>query len=387
MENCKLKGDVYDLKSRMNSVENKSLENNLIYHRIPDSENEFLNHLVNKLQRNFADTIDIYDDDLRLQKAREIHIARCKRLGSYQENRCRPVRVEFVYKWDANELYENRFYLGKGVYINREYNEETETARKLLRPILKASKQYIEYKNSSRLDGDKLVINGRRYGKQNLHHLPDKLKPMKVSTKEDSNTIGFFGELCPFSNFYEAEFIWNGHIYHSSEQYIQHQKAKFCGDAAAVNEILSCKTALQSKRASRNIDNYRLDDWIKFAETECIKGLTAKFDQNPNLRKLLINTGDKKLIECSWDGVWGTGCPLNRTDCLNPDNWESEGLLGKLLMAVRERLKGPTLMQSMQSLQNAAPPALTPRNPCPKITEGIPMTVDADNQPHPDNNG
>ena len=64
MENCKLKsevyklkGDVYELKERMNSVENKSLENNLIFHGIPDSENEFLNHLVNKLQRNFADTL------------------------------------------------------------------------------------------------------------------------------------------------------------------------------------------------------------------------------------------------------------------------------------------------------------------------------------------
>ena len=217
MENCKLKseifkfkGDVYDLKDRMNSVENKSLESNLIFHGISDNENEFLNHLVNKLQRNFADTIDIYDDDIRLQRARDIQIARCKRIGPYQENRCRPVRVEFVYKWDADELYENHFYLGKGVYINREYNEETESARKLLRPILKASKQYSEYKNTSRLDGDKLVINGRRYGKNNLQQLPDKLKPMKVSTKEDSNTIGFFGELCPFSNFYELNSFGTG---------------------------------------------------------------------------------------------------------------------------------------------------------------------------------
>ena len=240
----------------MNSVENKSLENNLIFHGIPDCENEYLNQLMDKLQRNFADTIDIYDDDIRLQRVRDIHIARCKSLGPYQENRCRPIRVEFVYKWDADELYENRFYLGRGVYINREYNEETEAARKLLQPILKATKQYSEYKNSSQLDGDKLVINGKRYGKNNLHQLPDKLKPMKISTKENVDTIGFFGELCPFSNFYSAEFIWNEQIYHCSEQYIQHQKAKYCGDIVAANDIMSCKTALQCKHASRNIENY-----------------------------------------------------------------------------------------------------------------------------------
>ena len=159
MENCKLKsqvfnltGEVQDLKGRMNTVENKALENNLIFH---NNENEYLNQLVDKLQRNFADKIDIYDDEARLQRARAIQIARCKRLGSYQENRPRPIRVEFVYKWDADELFENRFYLSKGIYINREFNEETENARKLPRPILKATKQYSEYRNNSRLDGDK----------------------------------------------------------------------------------------------------------------------------------------------------------------------------------------------------------------------------------------
>ena len=53
MENCrlksevfKLKGDIHNLKDQKNSVENKSLENNLIFHGIPDCENEYLNQLV-----------------------------------------------------------------------------------------------------------------------------------------------------------------------------------------------------------------------------------------------------------------------------------------------------------------------------------------------------
>ena len=360
VENCKLKsevfklkGDVHDLKDRINSVENKSLENNLIFHGIPDSENEYLNQLVDKLQRNFADTIDIYDDAARIQRARGIHIARCKRLGQYQDNRCRPIRVEFVYKWDADELYENRFYLSRGIYINREYNEQTENARKLLRPILKATKQYSEYKTGSRLDGDKLVINGRRYGKNNLHQLPDKLKPMKVATKENSDTIGFFGELCPFSYFYSTEFMWNGHIYHSSEQYIQHQKAIHCRDTTAANDIMSCKTALQCKRASKNIENYNSNEWTRYAETECIKGLLAKFDQNPKLKTILLNRGTKTLVECSWDKIWGTGYPLSHLDCLDAEKWESTGLLGTLLMAVREKLKATDAEHSLLPLPSS----------------------------------
>ena len=338
MENCKLKsevfnlrGQVYDLKDRINAVENRALENNLIFHGIPDSENEYLNQLVDRLQHNFADTIDIHDDELQLQRARAIQILSCKRLGPYQENRTRPIRVEFMYKWDAHELFENRFYLGRVVYINQEYNAETERKRKLLWPILKATKQYNEYKGKSKLEEDKLVINGRRYGRSNLHQLLDKLKPLIVSMKENPDTVGFFGELCPFSSFYESEFMWDGHIYHSSEQYIQHQKAKFWGDTAAVNEILSAKTALQCKQAARHIENYNHDEWIRHAKTKCLKGLTAKFNQNPKIKLMLLNTHNKTLVEYSWDNVWGTGCPLDKPGCLNPENWEEPGLLGEFI--------------------------------------------------------
>ena len=325
--------------------------------------------LIDKLQRNFADTIDIYDNEIRLQRVRGIQIARYKRLGSYQENRSRPIRVEFVYKWDADELFENHFYLSRGIYINGEYNEETENARKLLRPILKATKQYSEYKNNSRLDGDNLVINGRCYGKNNLHQLPEKLKPLKVSTKENPDTLGFFGELCLFSNFYRSEFIWNWHIYHSSEQYIQHQKAKYCRDTAAANDIMSCKTALQCKCIARNIENYNPDNWISYAETECIKGLLAKFDQNPKLRTILFNTNNKTLVECSWDTVWGTGCPLTRPGCLNPENWESPGLLGTLLMAVRAKLKPSDPVLGRVSVAPSSIELACSPNPTPATTQ------------------
>ena len=208
------------------------------------------------------------------------------------------------------------------------------------------------------------MINGRRYGRSNLHQLPDKLKPLKVSTKENPDTVGFFGELCPFSNFYESEFMWNGHIYHSSEQYIKHQKAKFCGDTAAVNEILASKTALQCKQAARNIDNYNHEQWI-YAETECLKVLLANFNQNPKIQSILLNTQNKTLVKCSWDSVWGTSCPLDKPHCLNPENWEGSGLLGALLMKVHDKLKqtdqpNPLLSTIPSTTSTDPPPADIP---------------------------
>ena len=167
------------------------------------------------------------------------------------------------------------------------------------------------------------------------------------------------------ATFIVQNFIWNGQIYHCSEQYIQHQKAKYCGDTATANDIMSCKTALQCKRASRNIENYNSDDWIKHAESECIKGLLAKFDQNPKLKTILLNTKDKTIVKCSWDRVWGTGCPLSRLDCLDTKNWESPGLLGKLLMTVHEKLRLPIAEQHTMPKLPAAPSASCSENPTP----------------------
>ena len=40
---------------------------------------------------------------------------------------------------------------------------------------------------------------------------------MKVATKTTEDSIGFFGELCPLSNFHRSPFLYNEVNYHSSE--------------------------------------------------------------------------------------------------------------------------------------------------------------------------
>ena len=124
-----------------------------------------------------------------------------------------------------------------------------------------------------------------------------------------------------------------------------------------------------------NIENYNSDEWIKHAESECIKGLLAKFDQNPKLKTILLNTKDKILVECSLDRVWGTGCPLSQPDCLDTENWESPGLLGKLLMTVREKLK-PLIAE--QHTMPIPPPTTT--DPCSENPTLPPAPMDTNHQ-------
>ena len=73
-----------------------------------------------------------------------------------------------------------------------------------------------EFRYKSRMESDKLVIDGKRYGVNDLSQLPQKLSPFEVTTKSNEDTLGFFCELCPFSNFYPAKFTYDGTHYGSS---------------------------------------------------------------------------------------------------------------------------------------------------------------------------
>ena len=162
------------------------------------------------------------------------------------------------------------------------------------------------------MEFDKLVIDGKRYGTDDLDKLPQEISPIKVSTKSDDKVVSFFGELCPFSNFYQANFTYKGQTYHSSEQFIQHTKSQYCNDQETAYRILNTQSALACKQLGYLVKNFNQQNWVDSIETLCKDGIRAKFEQNPPLLRALLNTGDKIIVESSKDDVWGTGIPLFR---------------------------------------------------------------------------
>ena len=199
------------------------------------------------------------------------------------------------------------------------------------------------------MEGSKLVIDGKRYGVNDLDKLPQKLSPLEVTTKSNEHTTGFFGELCPFSNFYPSKFTHNGIKYHSGEQLIQYQKALHCGDTTTADCILASNTAIACKQLSYTIQNYDHQSWIEVAHNKCLDGLKAKFAQNPHILRTLLSTGDKLLVESSKDNIWGTGIPLSRWDCLQQKHWNGNGLLGELLMEICDSCKETASMEVQHS--------------------------------------
>ena len=86
------------------------------------------------------------------------------------------MKVKFSDKKDVDNLFKNRKKLPRGIYIDKEYSKATEKERRLLRPVIKATRRIDKYKGACHLDGPQLVIEGKRYHRQNIHTLPDEWK-------------------------------------------------------------------------------------------------------------------------------------------------------------------------------------------------------------------
>lgn len=166
----------------------------------------------------------------------------------------------------------------------------------------------------------------------NIPRPPGK-KPAPTNKCSKPDTICFYDKDKSFyqlSNFYPSPFFINGTRYPTVEHYYQSQK--FAGiDKEKENDIIQSKSALDAFIKGRQgipRSNWALDR-VKVMET----ALIHKFEQNPALRKVLLSTGNKILVERSpYDSFWGDGPYGNGLN-----------MLGKLLMKVRKYFRDQSL--------------------------------------------
>ena len=351
----KLEKEQKNIKERLDKMENMQLDNNLILHGIPEPTAwEYPETRYAKVIENLASTMNGQTEAEQRDMARNLSIQKTKPMGKFTMEKSRPISITFRKYEDVEYLLTYKRYLPRGIYLDKEYCEEIEKRRKLLRPIMRCAKKHDNFKKKCRMDGDTLVIRGKQYTVNNLHQLPAEINGFEATTKKDNGVTCFFGELNPMSNFHPTKIHHDGHIYHSSEQLIQHKKSQLFGDAIAEAQILATSTAIESKMEGRNIRNYDQQQWESSAKALCYEGIKAKFTQNPWLSNLLLSTNDETLAEATFDKVWGTGVPLHRRDCTDRTQWHGIGIMGEILMAVRKDLKpAPTATTAEQPMDSA----------------------------------
>ena len=133
----------------------------------------------------------------------------------------------------------------------------------------------------------------------------------------------FDGEYQFLSNFYESEVSYKGLKYQNSES--AYQAHKFLDNH---EDFTNLKPMKAKNKARKKEDNIR-EDWDKVKEGIMLDIVRAKFTQNEELKRLLINTGDAYLVEGNyWGDVYWGMC-----------DGEGDNKLGKILMRVREELR------------------------------------------------
>lgn len=154
----------------------------------------------------------------------------------------------------------------------------------------------------------------------------------------ENDTGVYFKSSYP-SQWYISSFTIDDIVYNCCEQYMMSQKARYFNDMETNDLIMKATEPKEHKTLGRQVKNFDEIEWNIVADEIVFKANLAKFSQNPDLKKKLLDTGNKIIVECSpYDKIWGNG--LNITDTLktHPDNWCGTNRLGKAIMRVREVL-------------------------------------------------
>lgn len=135
-------------------------------------------------------------------------------------------------------------------------------------------------------------------------------------------------------NFSDEEFI-----YKTAEHYMMVQKAKLFKDEEMINQIVNCASPKEAKAFGRQVKNFDSTIWDTHKCQIVKQGNILKFNQNQELKKFLIQTENKVIVEASpRDVIWGIGMGETNPKSLNPNTWRGKNLLGFALMEVRDEL-------------------------------------------------
>ncbi|EAE3610166.1 hypothetical protein BJM33_11010 [Listeria monocytogenes] len=143
-----------------------------------------------------------------------------------------------------------------------------------------------------------------------------------------------------FSQWWICSFKVDGVEYNCAEQFMMAEKAKLFNDMEMREKILTAKHPKQAKDFGRLIRGFQEDIWLKNRFNIVMRANQAKFSQNEELKKFLMQTKKRILVEASpVDKIWGIGMAADNKNVENPLYWKGLNLLGFALMAVRDELE------------------------------------------------
>lgn len=150
------------------------------------------------------------------------------------------------------------------------------------------------------------------------------------------NAIEFNGKSTKYKEFgtyFPMKLVMEGKMWPTVEHYFQ--AMKYPNNAAYQEEIRKAKTPAAAKKLGKSAEATMREDWNTRREEVMMTANREKFsDRHPQLKQLLIGTGDAILLNASpQDNFWGIGRKR-----------EGRNKLGKILMQLRGELAPAALV-------------------------------------------
>ena len=125
-----------------------------------------------------------------------------------------------------------------------------------------------------------------------------------------------------------------------AEQYMMAEKARLFGDTLIEQQILRSESPREHHKLGKRVSGFEVDRWIAERRKIVYRGNVAKFTQNEELKSILFETGDRRMVEASpLARIWGIGMAADNPKAYDPYRWVGLNLLGMVLDDVRAYLR------------------------------------------------
>lgn len=215
-------------------------------------------------------------------------------------------------------------------------------ANSMIVTIYKAAKRNPKYE--IRMGKNYLIVNGVYYTTRTLNILPEDINPAQLSQIETSDIIAFGTSLSRYnflSNFYKTTIKHKNYTYNCAEQFYQHMKCILFEDKQTAEKVMKSSNPAVQKLLGKKVTSFSKYTWDNIKSDVMFDVVYAKFLQNWQLKKMLLATGRKSIMECKQDRYWGTGIDLHQILTTDQSNY-GKNTLGKILEKVRAKLSTVT---------------------------------------------
>lgn len=143
----------------------------------------------------------------------------------------------------------------------------------------------------------------------------------------------------PLSNWHMCNFTVDGVVYNCVEQFMMAEKARLFGDHVREAAIMKATAPGVHKALGKAVTPFVEEVW-KANDVAIVKrGLFPKFEQNPDLLRILLAGKGTTFVEASpYDGIWGIKRGIDDPLARDRRRWRGENKLGFALTDVCEEL-------------------------------------------------